>query len=246
MGRIKMGGTDRRTSLLNEKNPQKAPVGNIVPLSRSGERTPFFAVHGEGHIFFYLRLAKRLADARPFYAIKAYGLNGGSLPYETLVDYATDYVRQVRICQPAGPYYIGGYCQGAFIAFEMVRQLSEAGEEAPLVILLDTGPADVSRPRDDSPYLTDDVRANLSRVRAHYQMMVDQHRPGDYEGRAVLIQPASLAEDIANRPTLKLLIDRCSGGCESYRIGNGSGTMFEEPGVEEVARVINAQLCYSR
>jgi len=35
---------------------------------------------------------------------------------------AEEYVRAIRTVQPHGPYNLVGQCQGAFIAFEMVRQ----------------------------------------------------------------------------------------------------------------------------
>ena len=42
--------------------------------------------------------------------------------------------------QPAGPYRLGGWSLGGLIAFEMARQLTEAGQEVELVALIDTLP----------------------------------------------------------------------------------------------------------
>jgi thioesterase domain-containing protein len=50
---------------------------------------------------------------------------------------AADYVRWVRSVQPHGPYYLGGYCYGGVVAFEMARQLEAAGEEVRLVAVME-------------------------------------------------------------------------------------------------------------
>ncbi|WP_408590308.1 thioesterase domain-containing protein [Novosphingobium sp.] len=54
----------------------------------------------------------------------------------TLEELAARAVRLLRRAQPRGPYHVGGYSFGAFVAYEMVRQLTAAGETvAPLVII---------------------------------------------------------------------------------------------------------------
>ena len=42
--------------------------------------------------------------------------------------------------QPKGPYFIGGYCFGGNVAYEMARQLKERGETVEVVLLLDSAP----------------------------------------------------------------------------------------------------------
>ncbi|HVS01048.1 MAG TPA: thioesterase domain-containing protein, partial [Thermoanaerobaculia bacterium] len=52
-------------------------------------------------------------------------------------DMAALYTAALREVQPAGPYRIGGWSMGALVAFEMARQIQEAGEEVELLALLD-------------------------------------------------------------------------------------------------------------
>ncbi|OLE09774.1 MAG: hypothetical protein AUI36_41295 [Cyanobacteria bacterium 13_1_40CM_2_61_4] len=40
--------------------------------------------------------------------------------------------------QPRGPYYLGGMCEGARIAFDMARILEARGEEVALLVIFDT------------------------------------------------------------------------------------------------------------
>jgi thioesterase domain-containing protein len=53
---------------------------------------------------------------------------------------AARYLEAVQAHQPDGPYYLGGYCFGGNVAYEMARQLKSRGEEVALVALLDTTP----------------------------------------------------------------------------------------------------------
>jgi len=47
----------------------------------------------------------------------------------TIEAMAAAYLTEVRMVQPRGPYFIGGYCFGARVAFEMAQQLVRQGEK---------------------------------------------------------------------------------------------------------------------
>lgn len=221
---------------------QAGNPSNVVRINKSGKKAPFIAVHGEGNIFFYGRLAKFLGSNRPFYAIQASGLDGTPIPYQNLPDCAADYVRQIRHFQPAGPYFIGGYCFGGVIAFEMARQLHGAGQSVPLLVIFDNGSADTLIPAGKDNRISAETPAILSYVRAHYEKMVRQYHPEPYPGRAVLIQSATLREDIADRPALKRILDMVSGGYEIYRIEDRDCSIFEDPCVNDVAKIVDESL----
>ena len=57
------------------------------------------------------------------------------------------YIEALRSIQPHGPYRVGGWSFGGFVAFEIARRLFARGEEVQLVALLDTVPP----PRNDPP-----------------------------------------------------------------------------------------------
>jgi len=48
------------------------------------------------------------------------------------------YVDAVQRVQPRGPYFLGGYCMGGTVAYEMAQQLSAKGEQVGMVALFDT------------------------------------------------------------------------------------------------------------
>jgi len=43
----------------------------------------------------------------------------------------------MQTVQPQGPYYVGGYCYGGTIAFEIAQQLYKQGEQVALVAVID-------------------------------------------------------------------------------------------------------------
>ena len=42
------------------------------------------------------------------------------------------YINEMRSIQPEGPYYLGGFCLGSYVALEMVHQLEADGQEVGL------------------------------------------------------------------------------------------------------------------
>ena len=114
---------------------------HIVPMHRGegGAKAPFFLVAGMfGNVLNLRHLAQLLGGDRPFYGLQARGLYGDAVPHDDFVVAATDYIAEMRQVQPKGPYLLGGFSGGGLIAWEIARQLQAAGEEVPLVVLLDT------------------------------------------------------------------------------------------------------------
>jgi thioesterase domain-containing protein/acyl carrier protein len=110
----------------------------IVPIQNSGERTPFFCVHGfGGGVLGYADLARLLGPEQPFYGLQAVGLSGDADPDASVETMAGRYVAAMRRVQPSGPYLIGGYCFGGVVAFEMARQLEAVGEPVPLLAIME-------------------------------------------------------------------------------------------------------------
>ena len=108
----------------------------IVPIQTQGNKTPLFFLHGDfsGGGFFCRHLARYIGSDRPFYAIHPHGLHG-ELPPTTIEAMAAERLEAVRRIQPYGPYLLGGFCNGAIVAFEMARQLESMGESVPAIIM---------------------------------------------------------------------------------------------------------------
>ena len=115
---------------------------SLVPIRETGSKPPFFCIHGvTGDILWLRDLADLMDDEQPFYGVQARGLDGEAEPFNRLEEMAAHYLQQIRQVQPVGPYYLGGYCMGGDIAYEVARQLQAAGEEVPVLTVIDPPPA---------------------------------------------------------------------------------------------------------
>jgi len=111
----------------------------LVPISPKGSKPPLFLVHGAGgNVLLYRSLGEHLAPDFPLYGLQSKGLDGESQPLRTIEEMAACYLRELRTVQGQGPYYLGGYCLGGTVAYEMAQILRREGEEVPLVAMLDT------------------------------------------------------------------------------------------------------------
>jgi len=121
----------------------EAPASScLVALQPLGSRPPFFCMHAEsGQVLIYREFAQLLGADQPVYALQAQGLDGGRPPHTTIEAMATHYLDEIRSVQPEGPYFLGGFCLGAVISFEMAQQLHARGERVAVLAALDaSGP----------------------------------------------------------------------------------------------------------
>ena len=111
----------------------------LVAIQTGGSRPNFFCVHGAGgNVLIYRDLARRLGSDQPFYGLQAPGLDGSCAPLTRIEEMAALYEKEIRRVQPRGPYFLGGYCMGGTIAFEIARQIEAQGERVALLALFDT------------------------------------------------------------------------------------------------------------
>ncbi|MEV7770196.1 amino acid adenylation domain-containing protein [Kitasatospora sp. NPDC086791] len=117
----------------------RASYDPLVPVRPQGTRPPVFMVHPMGgNVLCYVRLARHLPDDQPLYALQAAGADPGTTPLSSVEELADSYLTALRTAQPHGPYTIGGWSFGGFVAFEIARRLRAAGEEVSHLLVLDT------------------------------------------------------------------------------------------------------------
>ena len=110
----------------------------LVAIQPAGSRPPFFCMHPHGgNVLIYRDLSRHLGPDQPFYGLQSLVLDGGCAPLTRVEDMAALYVKQIRNIQAHGPYFIGGYCMGGTIAFEVAQQFQAAGERVALLALFD-------------------------------------------------------------------------------------------------------------
>jgi oxalate---CoA ligase len=107
---------------------------SLVAIREGGRRLPVYLVHGlGGEIGYFYNLVEYLHPEQP-----VYGLQPPAEPFTDLERMASRYLEEIRTAQPRGPYLLGGYCLGGCVAYEMARQLSEAGESVRLLAIIDS------------------------------------------------------------------------------------------------------------
>ena len=129
----------------DQSAPSQSP---LVPIQPRGSKPPLFLVHGAGGdvLWGYANLAAHTSPDQPIYGIKSRGQLGLE-EFERLQDTAAYYLEAIRRFQPSGPYFLGGYCLGGNVAYEMARQLRQQGETVGFVALLDSAPANAGYER---------------------------------------------------------------------------------------------------
>lgn len=111
----------------------------LVLVQPGGPKPPFYYVHGPGGDVLHARkLALLVGRERPFFGVQARALYGTEPPHRRIEDMAAHYVAEIRRHQPEGPYFLGGFCFGGQVAFEMARQLHMQGQEVALVAMIDS------------------------------------------------------------------------------------------------------------
>ncbi|MEU2587722.1 alpha/beta fold hydrolase [Streptomyces avermitilis] len=110
----------------------------LVPLREDGTHPPLYCVHpvsGSGYV--YAGLAEPLGPQQPLYGFEAPGFDDGGAPLNSIEALAERHLASLRSARPRGPYLLLGWSLGGVVAYHMAQRLVEAGEEVPLLVLID-------------------------------------------------------------------------------------------------------------
>jgi thioesterase domain-containing protein/acyl carrier protein len=115
-----------------------APSDALVSIQPDGSKPPFFCVPAHlGNTIRFMDLSNYLGSDQPFYALQFSSLDGNQPShYRGIEHMAADFINEIRTVQPDGPYYLGGFCFGGKVAFEMARQLRGQGEKVAFLALV--------------------------------------------------------------------------------------------------------------
>ncbi|MDN3268139.1 SDR family NAD(P)-dependent oxidoreductase [Streptomyces sp. MA15] len=110
----------------------------LVPINRSGSKTPSFWVHHLfGDVSYCIYLSRYLGMEHPLYGLEQLDSDLRFTEFPSIEAMAARYVAEIREEHPEGPYVLGGASFGGILAFEMARQLVEAGQEVSHLYLVD-------------------------------------------------------------------------------------------------------------
>jgi len=109
-------------------------------LNAEGTRPPLIFFHGDvlGAGLYCREVARRLGPDQPVYVVGP-SRPRGPATIEAMAAAELDWVRTVAL----GRYRLAGFCNGGLVAYEIARQLEQAGEPAELVVMIDASPRNV-------------------------------------------------------------------------------------------------------
>jgi acyl-coenzyme A synthetase/AMP-(fatty) acid ligase/acyl carrier protein len=209
----------------------------LVPLWTSGSEPPLFLVHGRhGQAFVSPHFMQLLGDSQPAWAFQARGLDGLREPHATVEDMASEYLAELRLQRPHGPYFLGALCAGVYIATIMARTLRQSGETVLPLLLLDPpnnvfheGYSQLTQeqfvakmtarrargltagPVEDPAYLSALVRTAMA-----FEHAIAHHRPLQYDGPVYVLTSRQRSQG-ADQQGLRQL---CTGRVKRYEVGS--------------------------
>ncbi|WP_442024720.1 amino acid adenylation domain-containing protein, partial [Nocardia sp. 2YAB30] len=116
-----------------------ASMSVMLPIRRTGSRTPLFCIHPMyGLSWCYSGLAQQLDMQQPIYGVQSPALSEDADPPESLHDMSARYLAEITAVQPEGPYRLLGWSLGGVLAHEIAVRLRAAGQEVELLAMLDS------------------------------------------------------------------------------------------------------------
>lgn len=112
---------------------------SLVEIQTKGSKPPLFLIHGAGgNVLLYRSLSVCLGEEYPVYGLQSRGLNNPDELIRTVEEMAQNYLAEIKSVSPSGPYFLGGYCLGGLIAYEIARLLQKNGDTVAMVALIST------------------------------------------------------------------------------------------------------------
>jgi amino acid adenylation domain-containing protein len=153
---------EQQASILRDGGTRSWPSA-VVPIKADGAGPTFFWFgFAAGPMF--LPLARRLGGRHRLVCVDPTLLNASDLAAPVTMELvATTLLKQVCQIQPQGPYFLGGFCGGALMAYEVASQLVAQGQQISRLALVEPQtPADYEEHPGGS-----EARALLQRLLFH-------------------------------------------------------------------------------
>ncbi|HEX4061939.1 MAG TPA: alpha/beta fold hydrolase [Streptosporangiaceae bacterium] len=128
-------------SLRLHRKTAKASGGilDVVMPIRGGDGPPLFCAHPVvGLSWCYLALLPYVDARFPLYGLQARGLKPSEPLPASLAEMARDYVDEIRMTQPSGPYHLLGWSLGGNVAYAIAEEIERRGEQVGLLVILDS------------------------------------------------------------------------------------------------------------
>jgi amino acid adenylation domain-containing protein len=134
--RVYQGPLLAQLALLLAEGAELVHPDAIHPIQPAGVRPPLFFV---GSIANLPNVAEGLPGDQPVYGLGVFGLRPSEeqVRHVHVEDIAAAFIEDIVRLQPQGPYYLGGYCRDAIVAYEIAQQLTRRGERVAALLIVD-------------------------------------------------------------------------------------------------------------
>jgi thioesterase domain-containing protein/acyl carrier protein len=130
---------------MQQEPEKKKKWRSLVAMKPTGNKTPVYIVHGDGLSLSNFQNLSNYVDAeQPVFSLQPIGLNGVDEPLENLAEIASHYIAEIIEHNPDGPYMLGGYSFGGYVAIEMRRQLEAMGKIVKMTAIFDTNAENIA------------------------------------------------------------------------------------------------------
>ncbi|GGF33113.1 non-ribosomal peptide synthetase [Echinicola rosea] len=165
--------TIRKFAAYLDQNSGDGAWASLVPIRSKGHLTPLYLVHGlAANAGTFYKLIDRLDEQQPIYGLQSKGLNGIDKPNETVQEMAAHYLQEILEQNPDGPYILGGYSFGGYVAFEMARMLTDMGKQVSKVLMFDTQAVNLPQKNHLSTGVLSRFNAQLAKRKVLFQVML--------------------------------------------------------------------------
>ena len=111
----------------------------LVDLKTNGSLPPLFCVPPSASTAIrFEKMVNHIGVDQPVYGFEYAGMDGKSEPFSTVKMMAQSFIKEMRVVQPKGPYYLAGLCFGGIVAFEMAQQLVSQGQKVAFLGVMDS------------------------------------------------------------------------------------------------------------
>jgi amino acid adenylation domain-containing protein len=146
----------------------------LVAIKPIGTKPPLYIIHGEGlNVLKFSTLVNTVDEDQPIWGLQARGLNGVDEPMDDMQAIAEDYLQEILRHNPDGPYILGGYSFGGYVAVEIQKRLDAMGKDANTLIMFDTDSERLEKKRwykvlpekikRNAPKLLSFIKSNLAK-----------------------------------------------------------------------------------
>jgi len=223
----------------------------LVPIQPLGTKPRFFCVHAlGGNVNNYYLLARYLGSDQPFYGLQAPPLHEVTEEDTQIEKMAARYIEAIRELQPLGPYLLGGFSFGSFVAYEMARQFHAAGQDVSFLALIDTySPLYLNQlpQRLDVTEMLVSLAWTTAREKGkHLLLSVDELRPLTFDDQLDFFLEKMRQEDLAPAEVDHELLSRFLKGSAARQRASREYVPRAYPGRVTVFRCKERDLLWNR